>query len=602
MSKKNKNEKNHSKIRRHSINTKTFFITLLLTFGIGAVVLVVGFIIYVAGVIHEYYVNTWNLANAEAVILEEEGYREKCDEILAIYDSYPEEERLADSNDAAEDAADNEEGASSQNEKAYSPEYIASFTPTIDKHFVYIQKRMRDLQERNGPLNAFIVAIDQENDRMIYLIDADKRPESFVEPGTWDIYPSDDLDKLVNGRDAVRYEKKFGIQKGVQAIIANIAPYGYRCTAGSTLYETDKYTVMVCVDEKMEQMIIASKIFLAQYVSVLLLIVLIAALIGTYLIRRDLVLPINRLERAASAYYEDDNRLEHTNRYFSDLDIHTGDEIEKLAMTMKEMEEEMVVYVRDLTRATSEKERINTELTLAAKIQESMLPRVFPAFPQRTEFDVFASMSPAKEVGGDFYDFFMVDEDHLMVEIADVSGKGIPASLYMTATKILLAASVRAGLSPANVLAQTNTRVCANNPEEMFVTVWLGILEISTGKMIAANAGHEYPIRISADGQAELIRDKHGFVIGGLDGMQYKDYEIQLAPGDKLFVYTDGVTEATSAAEELFGTDRLIEALNTGTDAEPEQILHNVDEAIDRFVGEAVQFDDLTMLCLKYNG
>ena len=211
-------------------------------------------------------------------------------------------------------------------------------------------------------------------------------------------------------------------------------------------------------------------------------------------------------------------------------------------------------------------------------------------------------MDPAREVGGDFYDFFLVDDDHLCMVMADVSGKGVPAALFMMASRIILASNAKQGKSPAQILTDTNATICQNNREEMFVTVWLGILEISTGRLIAANAGHEYPVLMEPGGQFELIKDKHGFVIGGMDGVRYKEYELQLQPGSRLFLYTDGVPEATNAENELFGTDRMLAALNENNAAAAEEMLKNVRKAVDGFVKEAEQFDDLTMLGLEYIG
>ena len=247
-----------------------------------------------------------------------------------------------------------------------------------------------------------------------------------------------------------------------------------------------------------------------------------------------------------------------------------------------------------------EKERITTELETATNIQTGMLPSVFPPFPDRNEFDLFASMDPAKEVGEDFYDFFMIDDDHLGLVIADVSGKGVPAALVMMASKIMIADYAKMNHSPENILRAANDSICENNSEEMFVTAWVGILEISTGKLTAASAGHEYPAIKQPDGKFELFKDKRSMALGFMPGTKYHNYELQLKPGTKLFVYTDGVPEATDAAEELFGTERMIEALNKDADASPEQILKNVCAAVDLFVKEAEQFDDLTMLCIEY--
>ena len=250
----------------------------------------------------------------------------------------------------------------------------------------------------------------------------------------------------------------------------------------------------------------------------------------------------------------------------------------------------------------AENARIGTELSLATRIQADMLPNIYPAFPDRPEFDIYATMDPAKEVGGDFYDFFLIDEDHLCMVMADVSGKGIPAALFMMASKIILANNAMLGKSPAQILTDTNAAICSNNREEMFVTVWLGILELSTGKLTAANAGHEYPVLMRSGGSFELFKDKHGFVIGGMDGIKYKEYEIQMEPGSKLFLYTDGVPEATNNENELFGNERMLAALNTNTSSAPDGILKQVRNDVDKFVQNAEQFDDLTMLCLEYIG
>ena len=282
--------------------------------------------------------------------------------------------------------------------------------------------------------------------------------------------------------------------------------------------------------------------------------------------------------------------------------VRNRDEIGLLAGSIDQMEDRITRYVEDLTQITAEKERIGTELSLATRIQSSMLPHSFPPFPERTEFDLFASMDPAREVGGDFYDYYLIDDDHLCIVMADVSGKGVPAALFMMASKIILANNAQMGKSPAQILTDTNTTICSNNHVDMFVTVWLGILEISTGRLTAANAGHEYPILKQADGSFSLLKDKHGFVIGGLSGIGYQEYEIQLEPGARIFLYTDGLPEATDAEGNMFGIDRMLAALNEDPGASPSQVLQNVRNSVDHFVKDAEQFDDLTMLCLIYSG
>ena len=253
-------------------------------------------------------------------------------------------------------------------------------------------------------------------------------------------------------------------------------------------------------------------------------------------------------------------------------------------------------------REEAERERIENELQLATNIQASMLPHVFPAFPDRSEFDIYASMTPAKEVGGDFYDFFLVDDDHIGLVMADVSGKGVPAALFMMVSRILIKAHLQNGESPAKALWNVNEQLCEGNEEGLFVTVWTAVLEISTGKGVAANAGHEHPALRRAGGDYELVVYRHSPVVAFMKGIQFCEHEFQMNPGDTLFVYTDGVAEATNAENELFGCERMLDALNVNPDANPEEVLSNVMNGIDAFVAGAEQFDDITMLCFKYNG
>ena len=257
---------------------------------------------------------------------------------------------------------------------------------------------------------------------------------------------------------------------------------------------------------------------------------------------------------------------------------------------------------RERQKLALKNERITAELSLATRIQANSLPKVFPPFPDRKEFDLYASMTPAKEVGGDLYDFFLIDDDHLCLVIGDVSGKGIPAALFMMVASSLIYHAAMKETSPAKVLTLVNEQICSRNPEEMFVTVWLAVLEISTGKLTATSAGHEYPALKKAGESFELFKDRHGVAVGAMDGVRYREYTIDLEPGAKIFVYTDGVAEATNSSEELFGTDRMIAALHNGENGTPQDVLRAVKAGVDEFVGKAPQFDDLTMLCLEYMG
>ena len=333
-----------------------------------------------------------------------------------------------------------------------------------------------------------------------------------------------------------------------------------------------------------------------RFMWVSLFIVLLALLYGAYLLGKRIVEPLNTITRRISELSESNLEFKMEDAY------RTGDEVEALAQSFATVSRKTIEYLGAVKRVTAEKERISTELSLATRIQESMIPHIVPAFPGRKDFDIIGSMNPAKEVGGDFYDYFLIDDDHLCMVIADVSGKGVPAALLMMASKIILQSVAMLGGSPAEILTKTNVAICSNNEAQMFVTVWVGILELSTGTLTCSNAGHEYPVYKKPDGKFELYKDKHGFVLGGLEEATYREYEIHMEPGAKLFVYTDGVPEASNAAKELFGTKRMIEALNVHPDASCADLLNNVRGAVDDFVLSAEQFDDLTMLCLEYKG
>jgi sigma-B regulation protein RsbU (phosphoserine phosphatase) len=238
---------------------------------------------------------------------------------------------------------------------------------------------------------------------------------------------------------------------------------------------------------------------------------------------------------------------------------------------------------------------------MARQIQASMLPNIFPPFPERPEFDIFASMTPAREVGGDFYDFFMVDDDHLALVIGDVSGKGVAAALFMVIAKTMLKNRAQLGESPKVILEKVNNQLCEGNDAELFVTVWIGIYEISTGRLTAANAGHEYPAICKKGGSFGLYKDRHGFVLAGMEDMRYTEYELELEPGDVLLVYTDGVPEAVDGADQLFTTDRMLYSLDGADSRDPETLVKKLQSDVEHFTGDALQFDDITMLCFRRN-
>ena len=282
------------------------------------------------------------------------------------------------------------------------------------------------------------------------------------------------------------------------------------------------------------------------------------------------------------------------------IDIKTGDEIESLSQSFNFMLAELENYIANLSKVTAEKERIGAELDIAKHIQASMLPCIFPAFPERKEFDIYATMEPAKEVGGDFYDFFMVDDTHLAIVMADVSGKGVPAALFMVIGKTLIKDHTTPGRDLGKVFTEVNQLLCESNSEELFITAFEGVLDLATGEFVYVNAGHEMPFICKAGGDFEPYKIRAGFVLAGMEGMKYRAGSTRLEPGDKIFQYTDGVTEATNLKNELYGMNRLGAILNKVKGGTPNDILPAIKKDIDEFVGDADQFDDITMLCLEY--
>ena len=283
-------------------------------------------------------------------------------------------------------------------------------------------------------------------------------------------------------------------------------------------------------------------------------------------------------------------------------EIRSNDEIGDLAKSFNGMAASLKEYIENLTAVTAEKERIGAELDVATHIQKSMLPCIFPAFPDRKEFDVYATMNPAKEVGGDFYDFFMVDDTHLAVVMADVSGKGVPAALFMVIGKTLIKDHTEPGISLGDVFSDVNNMLCDSNSEGLFITAFEGVLDLVTGEFRYVNAGHEPPYICKQGEGYEAYRIKAGFVLAGMEDLRYREGSLQLSAGDRIFLYTDGVTEATDAENQLYGSERLHRVLNDHLDANPEALLAAVKADVDRFVGDAPQFDDITMLCMEYRG
>ena len=307
-----------------------------------------------------------------------------------------------------------------------------------------------------------------------------------------------------------------------------------------------------------------------------------------YLVRKLVVRNIHKINESLSAIT--DGNLDTV------VDVRSHLEFDSLSNDINATVDTLKRYIKEA------EERIDAELAFAKAIQHSALPTVHPLYDNRKEFDIFASMHTAKEVGGDFYDFYFIDEDHLAFLIADVSGKGIPAAMFMMRSKTIIKSYAESGMSVEEVFTLANEKLCEGNDAGMFVTAWMGILNIRNGKVLFANAGHNHPLVKHSDGTFEYLKSRAGFVLAGMEGVRYRKNELVLEPGDAIYLYTDGVTEATDLNEELYGEDRLHSILEKYKDETMEVICSEIKKDVDLFAGEAPQFDDITMLALKYNG
>ena len=558
--------------KKQSLADKVTLMSVSGALTIGFVGLIVGLYIYAGNLFNKFVRDTFELTGAARIVSMNFAEPESlADEVMSVYRGLSEEERSGTGSDTYHD-------------------YFGMVAEHGDYQTMY--KVLNDLTGLNDVDDVYYAVYDRDTSALIYIVDPDTRNGYIKVPGDWESVDEKELNIFLgwDGTGIPHYSYIGGVDPWV-------------CTVGVPVGdESSGARGYILADFTLDEMTHDMLAFLIRYISATIAVTAFMGFIITRLMERATVKPINAIAKAAQSYVEDrrsgNTRMEH----FSSLSIRTRDEVEHLNLVMAQMEKDLSVYMEDLTIATKKEERVRTELDMASQIQKGVLPDSFPAFPDRQEFELCASMEPAKKVGGDFYDFFLIDDDHLYFLIADVSGKGIPAALFMMASKIILADNAMMGKSPSEILYDSNNAICANNKLEMFVTVWVGILEISTGRLSAANAGHEYPALKTGDSGFAVFKDKHSFVLGGEEGMKYKEYEIMLAPGDKLFVYTDGLPEANDPDGNMFKVNRIIDALNEDPDASPERILGAVHRKISEFVRDAEQFDDLTMLCLEYKG
>ena len=405
----------------------------------------------------------------------------------------------------------------------------------------------------------------------------------------------------------VEYEKAYrkmyeeGLESATVVRIENLNSGKPHVTALVPLKdENGNVTAILHVQRYVTELNSIRRKYLNQLGVTAVILMLFSALVAAIFLRKEVVDPIKKISQEAERFAKDNSR----NPKGVGAEISHVREISSLACSIDKMEYDTLKYVEDITNMTKESERIGTELNVASNIQLGLLPSDFPAFPDKPEFEIYASMTPAKEVGGDFYDFFLIDDDHLAFLIADVSDKGIGAAFFMAIAKTIIKTRALTGASPAEILAAADSIISKKNPAGMFVTVWLAVLNLKTGHVVACNAGHDYPAILQRKGQEGFVIEKtdHGPPVAFLPDMTFPNLEFDLRPGDRLFLYTDGLNEAKSVSGERFGVQRILDVLNEHTEDNEENTLKAMEKAVRTFSGEEPQFDDMTMLGLTYKG
>lgn len=458
---------------------------------------------------------------------------------------------------------------------------------------------MLNTVKKDGNITYLSLVIPDE-DSVTFYIDTCV-PEMGDDPANQLTYGTDVLytDAANDEADLQKYNYAWDLyseNKGTDKPVVTDNSYGYNYTAvspildenGNAIAEIQYILDMQAVRDHLNS-------FLYQMLGISFSIICVALLLYMVLVKWMVLNPVKELSRFTTDIIKSGNFEK------KKIELKTRDEIEDLGQSFNFMIEQLEDYIENLTNVTAEKERIGAELNVATHIQSSMLPCIFPAFPDRDELDIYATMTPAKEVGGDFYDFFMVDERHIAIVMADVSGKGVPAALFMVIGKTLIKDHTQPGRDLGEVFTEVNNILCESNDNGMFITAFEGVLDLVTGEFRYVNAGHEKPFIYRKNGEYEAYETNAGFVLAGLEDIEYQEQTVNLSIGDKIFQYTDGVTEAVNKDKKLYGMDRLQHALNEKClECSPEETLRLVKEDIDAFVGDNDQFDDITMLCLEY--
>ena len=463
-----------------------------------------------------------------------------------------------------------------------------------DEEWEETNKKLDTLTNTSDLAYIYVSVISPDYKSRTYIFDTVNKLS--LEAGS-KVIPFGTVSSLENKDEEYINNLKLVIEEGKNYTSFTYKNEGGHVTTAIPLFGTDgKVTAIMSIVKPMNEIKEYRKNFLRSIIISATILTLLFIALYASLLYLGIIRPI------ISITYETSHFAEHHGELTGILTkIHNRDEIGKLAKSVEKMSRDMNKYIEDLTQATAEKERLGAELNVARQIQAEMLPRVFPPYKNHPELELYANMTPAKEVGGDFYDFYLIDDDHFAMVVGDVSGKGVPAALFMVITKTLLKEASEHSILPSEIFERVNSILCEGNESGLFVTCWMGILTLSTGELNFANAGHTAPI-IKTQGQINYLSSKPNLMLAAMDGIPYTNHTVKMERGDRLFIYTDGITEATNEYDELYGEDRLLHVMKSVQDKgkNSRDILDIIRNDLDDFVLDAPQFDDITMLAMSY--
>ena len=465
------------------------------------------------------------------------------------------------------------------------PEVEETFLPLVTEDFLswrdILVKGVADGEMRN----LFCFTLDEDRERIVYLIDGDEPAWAYL-PGQW------------QETNIAEIQKSIGSDRYLR--VSHTPGYGWVGT--NYLPVTDENGTVIAymgADFDVSNFYYRLFRFLAIYEPILVVAILFCAFLQSGYLKKQIIEPVKKLATAAVTYTGMDKiHTVEMPEIFSELQIATGDEIEELYRTMTDMEKNIRFSMSEVRRITAEKEHLEGELAMAANLKAHLMPNVFPAFPEEPAIDIYADQLTAVGVGGDYFDFFRIDEDHIAIVSADIFAGGTAAALYMIIFKLLINSVARMGLPASDTMRILNDHLCTDNEDDLSLAVWYGVLKISTGEVEAVNAGHETPVLLTSQEAAELAQNISNFPVGVVPKMEFCSYSFTLQKEDRLFLYTDGVTEAEDTKGAYFGSDRLMASLSEAQEMASEETVGLVQKRMLDFCEGVPLAQDATMLCL----